>query len=78
MEQGRVEMQRALDLAPDDALILYGAACFHARLGEKDRALDYLSRAVESGFENIEWMARDPDLESLRDDPVYLIAARRS
>jgi len=57
-------------------LILYGAACFHARLGEKDRARDYLSRAVESGFENIEWM--DPDLESLRDDPVYLKAARRS
>ena len=31
-EEGRAEMQRALDLARDDALILCGAACFHARL----------------------------------------------
>ena len=78
LDQGRAEMQRALELAPDDALILYGAACFHARLGEKDPALDYLRRAVESGFENLEWMARDPDLESLRDDPAYLKAVRRA
>ena len=76
VEQGRAEMSRALELAPDDALILYGAACFHARLGETRTAVHYLKRAIDAGFENIEWMARDPDLESLRTDPVYLQAVQ--
>lgn len=70
-------MRRALELAPDDALILYGAACFHARLGETGPALDYLTKAIDAGFENVEWMARDPDLESVRAEPVYQQAMRR-
>ncbi len=45
------------------------AAEFYAALGEKDKALEWLERAVRSGDERDEWFRRDPLLSSIRDHP---------
>lgn len=61
----------ALELSPGDPMMLYNCACLYARLGETDRALDTLERAIGMGYENYRWMQHDPDLDSLRAHPRF-------
>lgn len=72
VEEAKLEAARALELSPDDPLMLYNAACFYARTGEKDLALATLNNAVAAGFEFYEWIKRDTDLESIRNEPAYV------
>jgi tetratricopeptide (TPR) repeat protein len=62
----------ALELSPGDPMMLYNGACLYALLGEADRALDTLARAVGMGYENFRWMQHDPDLDRLRNDPRFI------
>jgi hypothetical protein len=55
-------------LGGDDFTVLYNAACFHARLGQGDRALDLLDRAVGPGRGFRRWIENDGDLEPFRAD----------
>jgi hypothetical protein len=50
---------------------MYNLACFHALVGDKDPALDWLGKAVEGGFHSPGRIAKDSDLDSLRDEPQY-------
>jgi TolB-like protein/Flp pilus assembly protein TadD len=63
--------QRALDLNPDDLSAIMNAVCLHANLGRKERALDLLERAVAQGWGHRDWIERDKDYDSLRDDPRF-------
>jgi len=47
------------------------AAEFYALLGEPQKALDWLERAVRSGDERAEWFQRDPLLAGVRSDPRF-------
>jgi tetratricopeptide (TPR) repeat protein len=49
----------------------YNLACAHARLGEHERALDALARAVENGHADRAGAEKDPDLASLRNHPRW-------
>jgi TolB-like protein/Flp pilus assembly protein TadD len=63
--------RRALELDPEDAGVRYNVACLYAVQGEVDRALECLEEALRVGFGNREWLKRDPDLDSLREDPRF-------
>ncbi len=47
------------------------AAAFYAVLGEKERALEWLDRAVRNGDERDEWFQRHPLLENIRNEPRF-------
>lgn len=49
----------------------YNLACAHARLAQKDKALDALASAVENGFTDRAGMESDPDFETLRGEPRW-------
>lgn len=66
------EGAKALEISPDDPLILYNCACFYARLGESQRAIAALRRGIANGYEDYGWMRNDPDLESVRNDPDFV------
>jgi hypothetical protein len=66
-----------LEQHPRDPVMLYNAACAYCHLQETDRAATYLRRAVEAGLEDLDQIARDPDLDPLRDHPVYRELVRR-
>jgi TolB-like protein/Flp pilus assembly protein TadD len=66
----------ALELSPGDPMMLYNGACLYTLLGETDRAIDTLARAVGMGYENFRWMQHDPDLDRLRDDPRFIELTR--
>lgn len=55
----------------------YNAACCAALLGESDRALGLLGRAVDAGFRDADLAGADADLESLRRDPRFLALLER-
>ncbi|MBI4467460.1 MAG: protein kinase [Acidobacteria bacterium] len=65
------ELQRAVALRPNDANILYNAACTYGILQKKEDALALLRRAKENGWNNPAWAARDPDLACLHGDPEF-------
>lgn len=77
LEEAKDELAKALELSPSDPLMTYNAACAYARMGEKRRALDALRTAITTGFEYYEWIERDPDLASIRNEPEYLELLKR-
>ncbi len=76
-ELGRAEeavqhLQVAAALRPNDTNVLYNAACTYGLLQRKREALDTLKQALDAGFGNIDWAARDPDLTCIHNDPEFL------
>lgn len=51
----------------------YGAACLYSIMNEKEKALDYLTKAFEHGYRRIAHMYADEDLDNIRDTPEYKI-----
>jgi Flp pilus assembly protein TadD len=72
IEEGKIEGAKAIELSPDDALMLYNAACFYATLGDKAVAVQTLRNAIAAGYEFYDWIKRDSDLEPIRNEPGYL------
>jgi len=70
-ERAKQWIDRAQSLAPDDDAILYNAGCALAILGEQDKALDALERAIDAGLVGGDWVPQDPDWESLRDQTRF-------
>ena len=66
------EGDKALEISPDDPLILYNCACLYARLGESQRAIEALRQGISNGYADYGWMRNDPDLASLRDNPDFI------
>jgi serine/threonine protein kinase len=71
-EEGNVEAAKALELSPGDPVMMYNAACFYAVTGERRLAIESLRNSIAAGNENYEWMKRDPDLDSIRNEPEYI------
>jgi serine/threonine protein kinase/Tfp pilus assembly protein PilF len=49
----------------------YNLACLASRTGRRDEAFAYLSRAVDAGYPNAQFMSADADLKPLRTDPRF-------
>jgi len=58
-------------LRPHDAMVLYNLACSYSLTDRLDEALDALHRALAVGYKEFEWMTKDPDLEAVRQHPLY-------
>lgn len=76
-QQGRVadglKMDRRLvRLQPTNATAHYNLACSLALMKRRPEALRALARAIELGYRDWGWMAKDKDLDILRDHPEYL------
>jgi non-specific serine/threonine protein kinase len=70
-EESTRHLQTAVALRPFDGNTLYNAACTYGVLKRKTEALDVLKRAIKAGYGNIDWMAKDPDLDCLHDEPEF-------
>ena len=65
------EASLAMVLRPNEATVLYNAACTFANLGKKAEAIDALRKAWDAGYKDAEWTRRDPDLTPLHGDPDF-------
>ncbi len=71
-KEAKMEGEKALDLSPDDPIMMYYGACLYARLGEKKEAIRLIGDSIKSGYENFEWIKRDPDFENIRNEPEFI------
>jgi serine/threonine protein kinase/Tfp pilus assembly protein PilF len=70
-EESVRHLQTAVALRPNDGNTLYNAACAYGLLKMKKEALETLKKAIAAGYGNLNWAARDSDLDLLHDDPEF-------
>jgi tetratricopeptide (TPR) repeat protein len=63
--------ERLARLQPGDALVFYNLACSYSLTEQFDRAALALEKALGLGYRDFNWLARDPDLHKLRQQPIY-------
>jgi adenylate cyclase len=68
---------RALEIDPADMGAIINGSLLYAKAGMKDEALALLERALGLGWGKRDWIERDPDYDSLRDDPRFLAMMAR-
>jgi tetratricopeptide (TPR) repeat protein len=61
---------------PEDPVAHFNAACFEARAGRADDAIEHLRRAVEINDRIKELIRTDEDMDSLREDPRFEVLAK--
>jgi non-specific serine/threonine protein kinase len=69
--RGQEWAERALAADPEDASVCYNVACLYALERRPERAIELLERALRAGFAHRDWIERDPDLASVREEPGY-------
>ena len=65
------EANLAIALRPNEATVLYNAACVFCGLKNKAEALEALRKCWNAGFKDSDWARRDPDLALLHGDPEF-------
>lgn len=63
--------ERLARLQPDNALVFYNLACSYSLTDQFDRAIFALDRALDLGYRDFNWLAKDPDLKKLRAQPAF-------
>ncbi|MEX2244288.1 MAG: tetratricopeptide repeat protein [Fimbriimonadaceae bacterium] len=70
--------RRAIELKYAPLMSYYNIACVYAMAGNRERALTALEEAVAKGYNTTDQIEQDADLASVRDDPRYSAAVRRT
>ena len=71
-DQAEKETTTALELSPNDSILLYNAACVYSCINKNQLAITTLKNAVAGGFEHYDWIKRDPDLDNIRKEPEFI------
>ena len=76
-QRGRVEEGLRVDrtlsqLEPQNPLVFYNLACSLSLAGKLDEAAQAVESALDLGYRDFKWLARDPDLKALRKHPQYV------
>ncbi len=70
-EQAYEWARRALNMEPNEAMLLYNIGCIYSLLGRLDEAMDVLERAVKRGLTHKGWYLHDSNLDPLRSSPRF-------
>ena len=70
-EQGLKVDEQLSRLEPKNPLVFYNLACSYSLIGEVDAAATALEKALVLGYRDFKWLAKDPDLRTLRKHPLY-------
>ncbi len=71
-KEAKSEAATAMELNPNDPLMLYNFACFYSQMGENQLAIEALKNSVKAGHEDYEWFKRDSDLDPIRNEPEFI------
>ena len=63
--------ERLARLDPENALVFYNLACSYSLTDQFDRAKLALENALNLGYRDFAWLAKDPDLKKFRQQPAY-------
>lgn len=71
LDRAQSIIEKQLEKGDEPAIGHYNLACVFARRGDKDRAFMELNKAISWGFDQLELVNTDTDLDSLRDDDRF-------
>ena len=63
--------EKLAQLEPENPVVFYNLACSYALTQEFDRAVAALNRAMDLGYRDFNWLAKDPDMKNLREHAAY-------
>jgi tetratricopeptide (TPR) repeat protein len=63
--------ERLAQLEPGNPLVFYNLACSYSLTDQCNLAVQALEQAFRLGYRDFTWLARDPDLRTLRKHPLY-------
>jgi tetratricopeptide (TPR) repeat protein len=63
--------ERLSRLQPDDPLVYYNLACSYSLNRQFDLAVAALEQALNLGYRDLNWLAKDPDLRQLRKHSLF-------
>ena len=63
--------ERLAHLEPANPLVFYNLACSYSLAGDIDRAANALEKSLLLGYRDFDWLAKDPDLKSLRSHSAF-------
>ena len=63
--------ERLARLEPENPLVFYNLACSYSLAEEFNRAVAALDKAMQLGYRDFDWLAKDPDLKKLRAQPAF-------
>jgi tetratricopeptide (TPR) repeat protein len=70
-EEGLKVDEQLAELEPANPLVFYNLACSYSLVGQVDRAASALEKALFLGYRDFNWLAKDPDLRTLRNHPAF-------
>jgi tetratricopeptide (TPR) repeat protein len=70
-KKGLEWLHRALELEPNDPLLLYNAGCVYSLLNMKKQALASLESSIKAGLTQRNYYLNDSDLDNIRDMPRF-------
>ena len=70
-EKGLEIDRRLTQLKAENPVIWYNLACSLSLLRRLDESLESLQRAMALGYDDFEFLAKDPDLDALRRSPQF-------
>jgi tetratricopeptide (TPR) repeat protein len=70
-EKAIADFDEAIRLEPNFAAVYYNRACCYSLQGKPDQAIESLEQAFRLGYANFELLRKDPELNSIRDDPRF-------
>ena len=56
---------------PTDDLVWYNLGCSYSLMNQPDKAFEALTKSVELGYADYDWMKTDTDLNNLHADPRF-------
>jgi adenylate cyclase len=71
VDEAKTWMEESTRNSPRNSVLAYNAASFYAMTGDTDKSLDCLAQAAETGCLNLDWLAQDPGMEVLRNEPRF-------
>jgi tetratricopeptide (TPR) repeat protein len=70
-EDGLKVDEHLSELEPRDPLVFYNLACSYSLTNQFDRAVSALEQALDLGYSDFKWLAKDPDLKKFRSHEIY-------
>lgn len=70
-EKGLEIDRRLTELKVHDPVVWYNLACSLSLLKRIDESLHAIQQAITLGYDDFEFLAKDPDLEALRRSPQF-------
>ncbi|MFZ2633431.1 MAG: tetratricopeptide repeat protein [Desulfosalsimonadaceae bacterium] len=64
-------LRKGLEINPDQPNIYYNISCLYALQNRNEPAINWLQQAVDHGYDNWAKLKTDPDMNNIKDEPVY-------